>query len=152
MTSITCVGNELNLLDCPYNQSGVGVECGIIQDSHVVCQGNFKYLGIMHNSLYIHPAQNTSKSDCNDWDLRVVNGTSVREGRVEICFNSAWGTVCNDNYGVADAQTLCSQLNFEGEMFALLLCCFSYCPQFMYIKVEQKSSFSKAVDLYLLKV
>lgn len=62
----------------------------------------------------IHTAKDTVKSDCDDWDLRVMDGSSVREGRVEVCFNQAWGTICNEHYGVADAQILCSQLNFEG--------------------------------------
>ena len=59
-------------------------------------------------------AENTVASNCSDWDLRVVDGSNVREGRVEVCFNRAWGTICNDNYGVADAQVLCLELKFEG--------------------------------------
>ena len=62
----------------------------------------------------------TVESDCNDWDLRVMDGASVREGRVEICFNNAWGTICNENYGVTDARILCSQLNFESKQYLLL--------------------------------
>ena len=53
-------------------------------------------------------------SDCSDWDMRLVDGANVREGRVEVCFNRAWGTICNDNYGVADAKVLCLELEFEG--------------------------------------
>jgi hypothetical protein len=29
---------------------------------------------------------------------------------VEICYNNAWGTVCNDFWGDVDARVACSQL------------------------------------------
>ena len=38
-----------------------------------------------------------------------------RDGRLEICFNHAWGTVCNNSFGIPDAMTACNQLvGFEG--------------------------------------
>ena len=50
-----------------------------------------------------------------------MDGINVRGGRVEICYNRAWGTICNKNYGVVDAQFICSQLKFEG-MWYLSFC------------------------------
>ena len=34
----------------------------------------------------------------------------TREGRVEICVNNAWGTICNTLFGREDAQVVCEQL------------------------------------------
>ena len=44
--------------------------------------------------------------------MRLVGGRSPNEGRVEICLNSQWGTVCHDLWGTADAQVACRQLGY----------------------------------------
>ena len=32
------------------------------------------------------------------------------EGRLELCINNAWGTVCDDRFGSEDASVACSQI------------------------------------------
>ena len=54
----------------------------------------------------------TERSSCNDGDVRLVGGNTENEGRVEVCINNAWGTVCHNSWGYQDANVVCGQLGY----------------------------------------
>ena len=52
-------------------------------------------------------------SDCTHGEVRLADGRSLSEGRVEVCVNGIWGSVCDDFWGSADAQVVCNQLGYS---------------------------------------
>ena len=43
---------------------------------------------------------------------RLVVGQNKFEGRVEVCQDGQWKTVCNDKWGRKEAKVVCRQLGF----------------------------------------
>ena len=57
-----------------------------------------------------------------------MDGSSESEGRVEICYQNQWGTVCDYGWGSSDAMVVCRQLGFQplGKTALILLCVLAY--------------------------
>ena len=50
---------------------------------------------------------------CTNGDLRLEDGNIDNEGRVEICVDNVWGTVCDDFFSSGtDAQVVCRKLGY----------------------------------------
>ena len=51
--------------------------------------------------------------DCVNGDIRLVNGKSEMEGRVEVCSSRRWGTVCDSYWTDNHTAVVCRQLGFS---------------------------------------
>ena len=54
-------------------------------------------------------------ASCATGQLRLAGGNIANEGRVEICMDNLWGTVCDDSWGSDDATVVCRQLGYPTE-------------------------------------
>ena len=87
ISNAQCLGTESRLIDCPANELGIH-HCSHSEDAGVRC------------------------ITCTNGAIRLQGGNTT-SGRVEICNNAVWGTVCDDLWGTQDAQVVCRQLGYE---------------------------------------
>ena len=66
---------------------------------------------------------------CNDGDIRLLGGHNGREGTVELCYEGAWGSVCDDGWYSAEASVACRNLGFpaQGDWLLLILLRMYFC-------------------------
>ena len=107
---MNCDGSESRLSDCDH--LGVGVhDCGLrLEEAGVICSSKLEIslcaMTITSSVLY--------SDTCNEDEVRLVGGVTPDDGRVEMCANGVWGTVCDDRWDQRDADVVCRQLDFDG--------------------------------------
>ena len=62
--------------------------------------------------------------ECEEQSMRLEDGRTPTEGRLEVCIEGQWGTVCEKNFNKVEARITCRQLGFEGGGEYTI-----YCPQ-----------------------
>ena len=47
--------------------------------------------------------------------MRLQDGTDISNGRVEVCQDGIWGSVCSSGWDHVDASVVCRQLGYNTE-------------------------------------
>ena len=66
-------------------------------------------LNIWHHIWYMHTC---THAGCEDGNILLVNGSTSQEGRVEVCYNNTYWTVCDDFWDELDAKVVCAKLGY----------------------------------------
>ena len=87
----------------------------ILSFYHKVCLITFSL------RLHVNVAMQVTSANCSDGDVRLVDGSVDYEGRVEVCINRVWGTVCSTTsrytyytyWDLSEAKVVCRQLGHQ---------------------------------------
>ncbi|CAK9820681.1 Prss12 [Anthophora plagiata] len=132
---LRCRGNETSLRECDFEgwgvhncqpEEAVGVVCKTAvescQDGHWKCDGSPMCIPtafICDEVVDCPDGSDESSAHCDaPFEVRLVNGSSRLEGRVEVRHHGIWGTVCDDDFSTAAATVICRSLGYGGRAIA----------------------------------
>ncbi|XP_012249478.1 uncharacterized protein LOC100742970 isoform X2 [Bombus impatiens] len=128
---LKCRGNETSLRECDFDgwgvhdcqpEEAVGIVCktavNTCQEGHWKCDKSPACIPtafICDEVVDCPDGSDESAEHCDaPFEVRLANGSSPLEGRVEVRHHGIWGTVCDDDFSIATATVICRSLGYGG--------------------------------------
>lgn len=70
-------------------------------------------IALKQGAFIVHFNNNVVYVECEDGSLRLMDGTSPYDGRLEVCLAGVWGTICSYLWDRSDAMVACRQLGIN---------------------------------------
>ncbi|XP_062913395.1 deleted in malignant brain tumors 1 protein-like [Mobula hypostoma] len=100
-----CLGNESRLTDCPVSAWGQ-INCSHANDAGVACSGESGIMSDRNKLLFGRKKLHNAEM----WSLRLSDGGSRCDGRVEVYDNGTWHRLQDKDWNLNDANVVCGQL------------------------------------------
>ncbi len=103
-TAVSCSGSENNLTDCSF------FTIPDIQEYFYYHYNYFYFYFYLDVASVVCQGNSSVGPECVPGEVRLVNGSRGEEGRVELCYNRVWRTICDQDWSQEEAVVVCSQL------------------------------------------
>ena len=129
LDNVVCMGTEFSLLECQSNPIGEH-NCDHTEDAGVRCNGMCREIAI--KTMGYGCMNSFTLASCQEGTVRLLVGSETEfygnendfesyyfikdqlaRGRIEICFNEEYTSVCNKPWTNVEASITCTQLGFS---------------------------------------
>lgn len=109
MSLTHCSGQESHLINCSYSPL-IPSYCSHTYDVGVKCEGTYyiNYWFFIASCIIVAP--------CANGTVRLYSDSGSyfkRYGRVQVCVNNVWGTICHHFWHEKDASVVCRMLGYS---------------------------------------